>query len=399
MNITNNKKYLSILTDRFFSRYQHEEQPLFVDFVKEWLKYAEESYIDETGNVKFSFWKTMSNLNNFIDIDTVPNELLRVFIEQYANNFDNVIENIPFFVEWGFSPDGHYHKIRDSYGNIIYKYNNIRYFLKTSSKFFSAKGSYYSYMYLFKIFGGTFEIFPIDRDIVRSSDTRTILSTPHPETGRICHLHGISPDPYNITPTTYRKNKLNQMVPKQDWWYTFYTYCIKTNLNEEFYKPIVLELVHPAGTKCMWKESQDVSDKYGWGFSQWGIDWGSTSAQQKPLIKVSTNSIQFNNTSPGLQSMIRQIEITNNGSETLLITDINIADIDNFKLYLNQATGYSPIGDISPIIPVEIVFGETKAFQVQFQPFLIGSWNTMLTIKSNSEHNDNIQIQLSGYCV
>ena len=399
MSIVNNKKYLSILSDRFFSRYQHEEQPEFVEFVTQWFKYAEESYIDENGHTKFAFWKTLSNLENFIDVDTVPNELLRAFVEHYANNFNNVFEQIPFFVEWETTPEGEYRKVRDPYGNIVYKYNNIRMFLKTSRKFFSSKGSYYSYMYLFKLFGGSFEIHPMDRDIIRSSDKKIVLSAPNPETGRLAHLHGISPDPYKISEDTYRENTLGQMVPIRDWWYTFYAYCIKTNLKEDLYKPMVLELVHPAGMKCIWKEDSGINNNYGWGLSEWGEDWGDTSPQQLPLIKVSASSIQFNNTSPGQVSMFRQIEITNQGTQPLSITNIGINDTDMFKLHLTQANIYEPIGDVNPTSPAIIGFGETKAFQVQFTPLFIGSWDTLLNIASNSEEDDNINIPLSGYCV
>lgn len=389
-----NKKYLSILVDKFFSRYQHEEQPEFVKFVQQWFKYAEETYTDEHGNIKFGFWKAISNLENFIDIDMVPNELLRVFVEHYADNFNKVFEQIPFFVEWGTTPEGEYKKIRDEYGNVIYKYNNIRMFLKTSRKFFASKGSYYSFMYLFRLFGGECQIHPLEKDIIRSSNKNMVLSAPNPHTGKLSHLHGITPDPYKVTPETHHPNK----KPKLDWWYTFYSYCIYTNLNEEIYKPIVLELVNPSGFKCVWKNVPTVSD-YGWGYSEWGEDWGDLTPQQEPLIHVSTDSIQFNNTSPGMGSMIRQIEITNNGSQPLLIEKIILNDTETFKMFLDQATVYEPIEDVNPISPVSIAFGETRAFQVQFTPLITGNWSGNIEIHSNSEENEIKVINLSGYCV
>jgi len=399
-----NKKYLSIMVDRFFSRYQHEEQPQFVNFVKQWFKYAEESYIDEDGSTKFSFWRTLSNIEDFIDIDKVPNELLKYFMEHYANNFSNIIENIPFFVEWDIDSWGNRHRVKDSNGNIIYRYDNIRMFLKTSRKFFLSKGSYYSFMYLFKLFGGSLEIIPLDRDIIRTSDPRHLLSAPNPKTNRMSHVHGIDPDPYDPNRKTIKVNSIGGIIPIRDWWYTFYSYKIITDLSEEFYKPIVLEICHPAGMKCTWKEKIDTSKLDGWGYNSWGNinendknSWGNLlGISENQQVSLSTTFIKFNNTSPNLMTNYREIEIRNIGEQPLEIYNISSSDNLNFTLIFDGIdAGHTPIVSI----PLIINFGETKTFAVRFNPKSIGFKASTIVIDSNSEINNIKNIEIEGYCV
>jgi hypothetical protein len=393
------KKYLSILVDRFFSRYQHEEQSNYVEFAKLWLKHAEESYIDENGITRFSFWKTLSNLDNFIDIDKVPNEVLRLLLEQYADNFKNVIENIPFFVEYETDVFGYKDRVRDEYGNLIYKYDNIRMFLKTSKKFFSSKGSYYAIMYMFKIFGGSLEIIPVERDILIPSNKNHILSAKNPITRRYSHLHGIHPNPYVVSDNYYKRNTNGVMVPIQDWWYTYYTYKIITNLKEDFYKPLLLEVAHPAGMKCIWEEKIDGSLLTGWGYDDWGTDnWGSIfSLSDVAKINISTNDIQFSNTSKNSMSSWRTVEISNVGEQDLVINDIIVGDDVAFEVEFNDSgTAYDPIGDV---LPVTIMFGQTVGFKIRFRPTILGSFSTNIVINSNSDVDNTRNIKLSGYCV
>lgn len=395
------KKYLSVLVDRFFSRYQQEEQPLFVEFVKKWFEYAEESYVDTNGITKYSFWKIFSELDNYIDVDLVPNEVLYYFMQHYANNLSNVIEDIPFFVEYETDALGVSSKVRDEYGNIIYRYDNIRVFLKVSKKFFSSKGSYYSLMFLFKLFGGSLEIIPLYKDIFMLSDKNHLMSAPNTKTNRLSHWHGIDPDPYKIDNRTY-KIKNGKYVPIRDWWYTFYSYKIKTNLSEEIYKPIILELVNPSGMKCVWQEVEDNSDSVGWGFDDWGNPeqdntWGSVLNIQSPRINVSTNDIVFTDTSVGLSSTYREIQITNLGEESLIISSISVGDEYSFTLDLeNSDSGYDPIGNT---FPATIEYGVTKTFRIKFNPIIVGLLDTTVVIYSNSDINSVKNIKLSGYAV
>ena len=391
------KKYLSILVDRFFSRYQHEEQPNFVEFVKLWFKHAEQSYMDDDGITHFSFWKTLGELDNFIDVDKVPNELLRTFITQYANNFDKLIENIPFFVEYETDPGGFKTQVRDEYGNIVYKYNNIRMFLKTSKKFFSSKGSYYAIMYMFRIFGGSLEIVPVKEDIITLSNPNCVLSAPNSK-GRMAHLHGIHPNPYTTRPETHKLDSNGVMKPKLDWWYSHYTYEIRTNLEEDFYKPLLLEVAHPAGMKCIWKVVPDTSLLDGWGYDDWGTDgWGSVfTLSDKSLISLNTNDIQFNNTSKNGESVWRDVEITNTGEQPLIIDEIILLEDVSFEIDLEDAITYPPIG---PTYPISINYGQTVGFKIRFTPKLIGNWSTRIIINSNSHESEVRNILLSGYCV
>jgi len=405
MTVTNsivNKKYLSVLVDRFFSRYQHEESPNFVEFVRLWFKYAEESYVDESGNTRFSFWKTLSNLENFIDIDEVPNELLKYMMEHYASNFSNILEDIPFFVEWDIDEFGNRHRVVDSFGNIIYRYDNMRLFLRTSRKFFQSKGSYYSYMYLFKLFGGTLEIRVLDKDIIRLSDTKHVLSAPHPQTNRMSHIHGIDPDPYDPSRSVMKVDSRGALVPIRDWWYTFYAYQLVTNLEEEIYKPIILELIHPAGMKCVWKTIENTADAIGWGYDGWGLHpkktaWGALAPSADPQIEISNLDLTFGSVSVGLDSTYREIEIRNIGEADLIIDVIQLGDDNNYTLTEDgPQAGHTPIGSIKP---ATIQFGETRTIGVKFNPKLLGDWKTLIVIESNSVTGSVKNINLTGHGV
>lgn len=390
------KKYLSTLVERFFSNYQLEEEPDFVEFVKLWMKHAEESYIDDNGYERYSFWKTLSNLEDFVDIDEVPNSLLLQFMNHYAENFYNIVENVPYFVEWEIDHFGNRHRVLDEYGNIIYKYNNIRNFLKTSRVFFSSKGSYYSILYLFKLFGGKLDIVPLDRDLVRSSDKNTVLSAINPKTKRLAHLHGIDPDPY--------VEKLNRLESGdkaiREWWYTHYAYRLHTDLDEEVYKPIVLEILHPAGMKCVWKTFDMDSPIDGWGIDSWGSNddaysWGGILGKTgEKILSVSSDAITFAPKTVGYESNEREIVITNIGEGDLTIESITLLDEVNFTL--NVYGGYFPM---TIVMPLTIGLGESRTFTVKYNPTYIGNHISKIVIKSNDDHNEYINVSLSGNAI
>ena len=65
-------------------------------------------------------------------VDRVPNELFRTFMRHYASNFDNIFDNIPFYVEWESDGFGYTDRVRDVYGNLVFTYDNIRMFLITA---------------------------------------------------------------------------------------------------------------------------------------------------------------------------------------------------------------------------------------------------------------------------
>lgn len=382
-----NKKYLSILTERFFNQYQHENQKPFVDFVVQWFKYAEESYVDDNGDTKFAFWKVMSNLENFINIDNIPNELLRVFLTHYANNFDSCIENIPFFVEFETDAFGNLTRVVDSYGKIIYKYDNIRLFLKTCKKFFASKGSYYSFLYLFRLFGGSLKMVPIKEDILILSDPNHKLSAPNAH-GRMSHLHGI----------------YNPATPEQkEWWYTYYTYRLETDLPENIYKPIILELVHPAGTKCMWKQKVNSAVLHGFGYDAFGQndskidDWGNIlSLSGLPQIYSDQSSITFDPCTVGLESNYKIVELRNVGEQDLIIDSISSLASDYTLKFTGTVAeaGHTPIGTT---FPKTIGFGECFTFGIKFKPTIPTLINGTIVITSNSEDGAIKNINLSGY--
>jgi len=377
-----NKKYLSVLVDRFFNKYQREEFPQFVDFVKEWFKFSEESYLDENGDVKMNFWKVLSNLDNFIDVNEVPNELLLIFMQQYVSNFSNVIENIPYFVEWGTDQTGIRYRILDSNDNVIYRYNNIRTFLKTYRKFLLSKGSYYSIYYLFKLFGGTCQIYPLWKDILITSSKNHVLSAPNLHTGNLSHLHGIYPNPYTSPEGT-----------KPDWWYTWYAYMIKTDLDETLYKPIVEQLVNPAGFKITWRQTQD--ENLGWGLNNWNDNWGDTLAVDKnPIINFSTDEVTFPLSTPYSVSDWREVEVRNLGKASLIIDSIDLSNSIDFEIDLGG--GHTPIGNTFPVL---LPLYETKTINVRFIPKNTGNLSASITFVSNANNSTENKVDLIGFCV
>lgn len=386
-NSITNKKYLSALVERFFNNYLYEEYPLFVEFIQEWFKYAESSYVDENGETKFGFWKTLSNLQYFIDIENVPNEVLKYFMMEYANNFKDIYENIPYFVEFETDSWGNMRKVLDSYGNPIYKYDNIRLFLKTSKKFFQSKGNYNSFYYLFKLFGGVLKIQPLDKLIIKSSDGKSVLSSVNNDYGKLYHIHGVYPDPY----ITNRENS------SYDWWYTYYSYELTTDLDEKYYKPLVLELLNPAGMYCKWNKIDNPEDLEGWGINSWGDSskWGIIFYEgSNPQISTSSSDIYFSTTSVGLETSWRTIEIHNMGEDDLEISSILLSDNINFTIDLTG--GSNPIGGT---FPVTTSFGNFKTFNIKFNPQYISNFTGRIVITSNSENNSTKNIILNGYGV
>lgn len=393
-------KYLSILIDRFFNDYQKYEYKDYVQFVKEFLEYSESSFIDKDGTVKYGFWKTLSQLDTFIDVDYVPNELLMAFMNHYANNFSQYITHIPYFTQWYVDEFGVKKRYKDSNNNFVYKYKNIRLFLKLSKKFFLNKGDYKSLLFLFKMFDGSCKITPLGRDIIKSSDDYTVLSAPNPKTNRISHFHGIYPDPYN-NPRNYSFEKKFEGV---DWWYSFYSYEIETNLEEEIYKPLVLELTNPAGMYCVWKTKTSPDNK-GWGVDAWGnplpgnyqnSTWGSLDKSIKvQKLHVDYEDITFQLTSVNTASDWFDIRIRNDGEINLLIEKITISDANNFEINLNG--GSNPIGNLTT--PALIPFGESKTFSIRFYPKFGGMITANLNINSNDIENNNTSILLTGYAI
>jgi hypothetical protein len=376
-NYLTNQKYLSVLIDRFFSRYQLEEYPDFVEFVKQWMEYSEETYVDDNGNTKISFWRTLSNLENFIDIERVPNELLLTFLDHYAENFKYHIENIPFFVEWEINDVGQRtRRLDEKYGKIIYKYNNIRYFLKNSRKFFNSKGNYNSYLYMFKMFGGKCTIFPLEKCILKSSDKQSVLSSKNNNYNKLYHIHGVD---------TVSKDR--------DWWYSYYSYRLETDLDEELYKPIILDLIHPSGTHCVWKKTADVETNIGWGYDAWGntesSSWGSIYGDVVSTLYVDTTEIIFDTTSVDIPSNFIEITISNNGESDITIENITV---DNNNFIIDLEIGNNPIDQTPFLLP----FGEFKTFGCRFYPKYAGNITGNIVISTNS---NDINITLYGYSI
>ena len=93
-----NQKYLSILTDRLFSNYMWDEYPEFCKAIQVWLRHAESMYIDSNNEYKVGFWKLLSQLPNFIDIDKIPDFALTFMIQTFAESFSDHLGNIKFFL-------------------------------------------------------------------------------------------------------------------------------------------------------------------------------------------------------------------------------------------------------------------------------------------------------------
>jgi len=92
------KKYLSVLTSRFFTNEELEEYPNFTKFIQLWLEQSESMYIDSTGKRRYGFWRVLSQLDSFVDIERVPDLSLKMMIDVFAQEFSDNISFIPYFV-------------------------------------------------------------------------------------------------------------------------------------------------------------------------------------------------------------------------------------------------------------------------------------------------------------
>lgn len=94
-----NQKYLSVLSSRLFNNYILEEFPDFCAFIQLWLEQSESLYIDAEGKRRYGFWRVLTQLDSFIDIDRIPNPALKMMIDTFASNFSEHISYIPYFIQ------------------------------------------------------------------------------------------------------------------------------------------------------------------------------------------------------------------------------------------------------------------------------------------------------------
>lgn len=109
-----------------------------------------------------------------------------------------------------------------------------------------------------------------------------------------------------------------------------------------------------------------------------------------PSIKVLPYSYEFGIVTEGNSTAPLEIEITNDGSAKLKVSDIALSDTNNFALDLNG--GSNPCNTAS----LTISAGGKCTAEVDFQPTSNASFDVNLTIKSNCPDNSTLNVPLSG---
>jgi hypothetical protein len=106
----------------------------------------------------------------------------------------------------------------------------------------------------------------------------------------------------------------------------------------------------------------------------------SGSGRSAPIIKVSTNKIDFGNVARNSVAK-KTFNISNIGHEELNITNFDIGDNVNYKITPVTAT---------------IAINTNKDFEVSFLPTTVGQIDTILNIVSDDPDSTNYNIELSG---
>ena len=109
----------------------------------------------------------------------------------------------------------------------------------------------------------------------------------------------------------------------------------------------------------------------------------------RPIIKVLPSSYDFGAVTPGNSPAALEVEIQNNGSLALTVSDITLAD-PNYVLNLNG--GSNPCFTASSTIPAI----DNCTFEVNFSPGSDGAFDAALIISSNDSINPTINVPLSG---
>ena len=109
----------------------------------------------------------------------------------------------------------------------------------------------------------------------------------------------------------------------------------------------------------------------------------------RPSIQVLPSSYDFGIVTPGNSPAPLEVEIANNGSLELKVSDIASAD-PNFVL--NLSGGANPCFTASSTIAA----GDNCTAEVDFLPASDGSFDGTLTIRSNDPNNSTLNVSLSG---
>jgi hypothetical protein len=190
--MSNNKKYLSILCDRFIPTFLRSEYTNFEAFIKSYLE-----YLEQDGKITTLIFDML----HYLDIDKIDeddpyngdDDVLELYIQQYISSF-------PLY------------RITDI---------DIKKLIKNAKDFYSSKGTEKSYDFIFRLMNhmGAFEFYYPGNHVHILSDSNHVLSG---------------------------DSKIHD-----NYYSAFYTYEIRSTLyGYAELKDIVVDLLHPAGCKC-----------------------------------------------------------------------------------------------------------------------------------------------------
>ena len=109
----------------------------------------------------------------------------------------------------------------------------------------------------------------------------------------------------------------------------------------------------------------------------------------RPIIKVLPSSYDFGVVTPGNSPAALEVEIQNNGSLALTVSDITLAD-PSYVLNLNG--GSNPCDTASSTIPAR----GNCTLEITFLPSVDGTFDGTLTISSDDPDNPTLNVPLSG---
>ena len=128
----------------------------------------------------------------------------------------------------------------------------------------------------------------------------------------------------------------------------------------------------------------------GCGGGSGGGGGDSESPSPKRSINVLPSSYDFGTVTPGNTPAPLRVEIKNEGTTSLNVSDISLQDTTNFTLNLNG--GLNPCSSATPLLPA----GDGCTIEVRFQPQSSALFRTKLTISSNDPAIAKLNLPLSG---
>ncbi len=126
----------------------------------------------------------------------------------------------------------------------------------------------------------------------------------------------------------------------------------------------------------------------------WGGDYEeptpSPSPSPSPSIQVLPSSYNFGTVTQGNSPAPLEVEISNEGSAVLNVSDIELTDTNNYALDLNG--GSNPCNSAAPTIAT----GDNCTGEIDFLPQSTASFNANLGITSNDPDTPTVNVPLSG---